>query len=75
MSFIDTLRFLGFPEEIEGELYFWPTPPKCAVCGGDLIRSEVRWSTCGHCGGRSISRRDASASQMPRPGELLGEGT
>ena len=54
MSLVDYLRTKGFPEEVDGDLFFHPVPPKCAVCDGLLVGSEVRWGSCGHCGGRSI---------------------
>ena len=30
------------------------TTKTCAVCGGELIGSELAYGTCGHCGGRAL---------------------
>lgn len=33
------------------------TVETCRICGGDLIRSEVRYGTCGHCGRRNVATK------------------
>ena len=67
MTHADYLKSRGYPEYVDGELYFHPVPPKCAACTGLLVGDEIRFGTCGHCGGRSISRDGVPSS---RPGHL-----
>lgn len=64
MTLVDWLRNRGYPEDLEG---FYVDPPCCVVCLGRLIGDEIRWGTCGHCGGRSVCR-DGFPSF--RPGEF-----
>jgi hypothetical protein len=33
------------------------TLDRCANCRGPLIGTEIRFGTCGHCGGRSLNPR------------------
>lgn len=40
----------------------------CRICSGALIRSEKRYGTCGHCGGRSkLPRRRMETVRGVRP--------
>lgn len=46
------------------------TTEPCAVCGGPLIRGELDYGTCGHCGGRS--KVPAKPSPVAQPTEPAG---
>lgn len=47
------------------------TPNPCAVCDHERIGSELNYSTCGHCGGRSLRpdrrREIATVTTLTQP--------